>query len=188
MSWSFQIPKLATEGMTNLNNAISSAISKKILLFCTANDKGAQGGRYAPFHHPNNNFFRIGAATNSGGEWEWVGREPVDFIFPGHEILIDPQLSHLWKGNRLSGSSLATAFAAGFAALIMHIVKMTSTEKEPSEWDYSSMENAFRAVGVSGSNYIQVWNMFKTKEVDKRGVPLEGDEILERIAAKLRPQ
>lgn len=70
--------------------------------------------------------FKIGAAKADGATYGWTGdSRSVDFILPGHNV-------ELCKNDRIaeeddiprSGSSVATAFAAGLAALLVHCVRL----------------------------------------------------------------
>jgi hypothetical protein len=69
--------------------------------------------------------FRIGAATVDGLAHPRVS-DDVDYILPGHNVL--PHSNDL-VGNDgpvtpMTGSSVATALAAGLAALIIHCVRL----------------------------------------------------------------
>jgi hypothetical protein len=97
------------------------------LLFCSAPDIG---------HHKTNDhypfgcksitkMFRIGAATVDGLAHPRVS-DDVDYILPGHNVL---SLSNNLMGTDgpmtpMTGSSVATALAAGLAALVIHCVRL----------------------------------------------------------------
>lgn len=86
----------------------------------------------------------------------------------------------------LSGSSLATAIAAGFAALIIHIINLVNYPERATNWNFEGMERAFKASGISASKYVLVENLFKT-DIRNRGCPLDENVILQKVATKLYP-
>ena len=73
--------------------------------------------------------FRIGAAEASGAAWKWVDPSDVDFFFPGHNVLKDRPEDFMALengGKTTTGSSFATAFATGLAALILYCVQLSA--------------------------------------------------------------
>jgi hypothetical protein len=97
------------------------------LLFCSAPDIGHhKTNDYYPFGCKSiTNMFRIGAATVDGLAHPRVS-DDVDYILPGHNVL--PHSNDLvgsdWPMKPMTGSSVATALAAGLAALIIHCVRL----------------------------------------------------------------
>ncbi|KAJ5544315.1 hypothetical protein N7513_007126 [Penicillium frequentans] len=107
--------------------AIERAAKAKILMFCAASDKGKGRDINCPHNCSPNDTFRVGAVKASGQIWEWVPEpEKLDIGLPGHDVLMKhdlPQGSE-FKLESHTGSSVATALAAGLAALILECVKM----------------------------------------------------------------
>lgn len=128
-----------------------------------------------PAAAPTSNIFKIGAAEASGNAMKWLGDQTrVDFIFPGHQVVIerhdDPSVK---KYTALTGSSVATALASGLAAVILYCVQLAGTWRDAGRPDelraYRSLKNhermkeAFSQIGTtkeSENKYIMVWNRF----------------------------
>ncbi|CAO2650409.1 Nn.00g017010.m01.CDS01 [Neocucurbitaria sp. VM-36] len=134
MSWT--IFKNDSEGTKNgetlkkLQKALVAANeNKNILLFCSAPDMGASELKdtYYPFDCTDiPKMFRIGAAKADGTTFPWSG-DKHDFILPGENVGI--KASHKMISPEdvrfpNTGSSIATALAAGLAALVIHCVRL----------------------------------------------------------------
>ncbi|KAH0545484.1 hypothetical protein FGG08_000485 [Glutinoglossum americanum] len=174
MSWTVQQTGDNQASIKKLENAIGQAVEADILLFCSANDLGNQKDKPYPASCDSRRIFRIGAATLTGDKWKRVGDEDADFVFPGEKILVQPQHYPLaQKCKTLSGSSIATAIAAGLAALILYMVEVDNHRNLRAMTNYERMKAAFSAPGTAGRiPYILVWDLFKTK------VQM-GDEVVE---------
>lgn len=110
------------------------------LLFCAASDDGTRGDSMEEFPSAiAGDVFRIGAAQETGHTWPNVSQaKAVHFVFPGVDFTLeenselrnlqssnDDALNHLdANSSRRSGSSVATALAAGLAALLIHCTKL----------------------------------------------------------------
>lgn len=136
MSWTV---KLETSGDENnatelqwLEGALEKAARKK-LVFCSPPDAGNISTTELYSYYPvgstkTNKFFKIGAAKADNIPWGKAGnRNIIDFMLPGHEVL-EKKGDEVSQVNRFlkSGSSIATALAAGLAGLIIHIVRMAA--------------------------------------------------------------
>ncbi|KAJ5682970.1 hypothetical protein N7462_006135 [Penicillium macrosclerotiorum] len=108
--------------------------ANKALVFCSAPDIGASldTQRHYPYNFkddsrsPIRSLFRIGAATAKGKTLDWADT-PVDYILPGERVTMreDDQVFELDKKPE-TGSSVATALAAGLAALIIDCVRLAA--------------------------------------------------------------
>lgn len=182
MSWTIDVKDGDPNGNA-LDKAVEAAADKGILMFCSASDKGANVQHTYPAK-ATYNIFKIGAAKDSGAVDEWVG-DPnlIDFTFPGNKVDVE--------GNRASGSSVATAYAAGLAALILYCVQVRLYLAPNEEKDkvrkqfevlrkHSTMfETLKRTIGTteaSGNKFVQVWRIFgdaRNKQVKQPGRMLE---------------
>lgn len=129
MSWTITPPSNETESeqqdLKELEAAIAEASAENILMFCSASDEGANQTATYPSKAQPGKIFKIGGADANGGLYDRVGDiSMVDFILPGQlvasEDLTDSALS---KQQYWSGSSVATALAAGLAALILYCAR-----------------------------------------------------------------
>lgn len=164
--------------MHELNDAIMQATKANILMFCSASDEGARQADTYPSKVIPGKIFRIGAADATGGLYDRVGDiSSVDFILPGHlvagEELTDTAIN---KVQVWSGSSIATALAAGLAALILYcaqirILRAPESEKREATRHFhllkqhDNMSRAFKNIGAggTGNKYPAVWEVFGRK-------------------------
>ena len=136
MSWTVQknvdLDNDNLPDIQRLENALKLAVQKNMLLFCSAPDIGEASrellGLYYPFgcSGVSDGIFRIGAAKADGSMYGWSGRgDSVDFILPGHNVEVREEDKISEEPDApLTGSSVATALAAGLAALIIHCVRL----------------------------------------------------------------
>ncbi|KAJ4361131.1 uncharacterized protein N0V89_001700 [Didymosphaeria variabile] len=112
----------------NQQDAQGKWFGKETLLFCSAPDTGESSSRDT--HYPFNcdgisKIFRIGAAQVTGKPYPWTGNQ-VEYILPGENVGMKP--SDMFRPNEdkvlRTGSSVATALAAGLAAMIIHCVRL----------------------------------------------------------------
>jgi hypothetical protein len=122
------------DDINRLEMALERAVKQDILVFCSAPDIGASTSQILKSYYPfgcssiSNSIFKIGAAKADGSTYGWTGdSDSVDFILPGHNVkLKDGDSIHQEDDNPKTGSSVATALAAGLAALIIHCVRLAA--------------------------------------------------------------
>ena len=132
MSWSIERTDENKSDIVALEKAVRDAANNRILMFCAASDGGAVSDRSFPAKSVNELLFKIGAATEEGSKWKWVGdANYVNFIFPGYKVVQERyNEAFLQNCNFLTGSSVATAIAAGLAALILDCVQRAALHYE----------------------------------------------------------
>ncbi|KAI3325915.1 subtilisin-like protein [Xylariaceae sp. AK1471] len=214
MSWTLEPPS-DERARADLDSAIALAVSHKILLFCSASDSGAREDVSYPFTASPRHIFRIGGAYASGATDADVGSTSrIDFTFPGNNVEVASSFAGGGGGGGgggekfkyRTGSSVATALAAGLAALILYCVqvRLLRARKDETEavraqfrrlTEHDQMMKAFRSIGVteeSNYKYIAVWDTFekpvrKSKDIAKdRWVDLVagiGAELCMKISA-----
>ncbi|KAK2616050.1 hypothetical protein N8I77_002766 [Diaporthe amygdali] len=188
MSWTVKPPE---EDDTSFRNALHSALTdpQGISMFCAASDQGKFADRTFP-HAGNQGSFRIGGATATGKTLDTVGdKDKLDFVFPGHEVVIDHWYEDvdrktLDEFDAHSGSSVATALAAGLAALIIECVRLgvVHTNENPEKQNdpdiavtandlalirkSQALKQAMLSIGTdmnTGHKYLEVWRLFEAK-------------------------
>jgi len=215
MSWTIQETNENGEDIRRLETALRKAHDARILLVCSASDRGAHPDLDYPAKYNVNRVVRIGAATADGRAWAMAGDPAnMDFILPGHNVLERGRgpSSYLYGDGLLenftprTGSSVATALAAGLAALIMHCARLAAIHSRNQGWgtngagvpgvtieDYLRLRNcdvmkaAMKGIGTSDEGqhkFVEVWKRFDTAAEKLRSKP---DERIEYIAATLGP-
>lgn len=120
MSWTVKETKENRESIGQLREAIKLALDAGILLFCAAADTGAVTEVEYPWSYDQRRIFRIGAATADGRMWGPTGSpQNINFIVPGHRVVSrNPHREGALPADfkEQTGSSIATALAAGLAA------------------------------------------------------------------------
>jgi len=197
MSWTIDPPKDLDqedgEVKRKLADAIQAAANANILMFCAASDKGAKFTDTFP-SRASNCIFTIGAADATGAVDAWVGNPlNVNFTFPGTNVDVDDSA----LGKNVTGSSIATAYAAGLAALILYIVQIkllratNPAEKAAIQTDFDKirkhdgMMKAFRKVGTtpeSQNKFIAVWDVFGAVVEEKDRYNKMQQELIDQIA------
>ncbi|PSN59993.1 subtilisin-like protein [Corynespora cassiicola Philippines] len=114
MSWTIEGEN---ESIPELEAAIMNAERKDIVMFCSASDQGHNSNAQSCYPGSWMKCIRIGAATSTGEKVTWVPDFQYDFLFPGKNI---PFMDNEGKVQSYeSGSSLATALAAGLAGTLL---------------------------------------------------------------------
>ncbi|KAH8659966.1 hypothetical protein BX600DRAFT_551493 [Xylariales sp. PMI_506] len=208
MSWTLPMKDNKSGHKDKLHEALKKAVANKVLMFCSSPDKG----KFTELDYPSgpwpNDFFRIGAAHADGTVFGWTPEDRITFVLPGVDVIKDQ------VGSRNSfqtasgksgvstrvvdfkyetGSSVATALAAGLAAMVIYCVKASILALKIANQNkghvvgvgipddganniakYDPMVQAFKSLGeVTPNNFIQVWD-----ELDKVS------EILENRSAR----
>ncbi|KAL6906988.1 hypothetical protein GGI43DRAFT_380509 [Trichoderma evansii] len=180
MSWTIDPPEDEEERRL-LDLAIGTAANENILLFCSASDKGAKSSETYP-SKATKKIFTIGAATSSGMADPWVGNlGNINFTFPGTKVEMDGLRTDDSSSREVSGSSIATALAAGLAGLVLYCVQVrlllsTDQEKQKARRDFQLLKQhdymmkALKDIGTteeSNHKFIEVWEVFGKKVEEK---------------------
>ncbi|KAF8454408.1 peptidase S8/S53 domain-containing protein [Terfezia claveryi] len=168
MSWTIKVPKTVKKDsvrqqIARLNSALQTADSKGIILFCATSDNGTHenpkriypGAIGMQRSAGSEVILRIGAANING--LDLYPGTPADFLFPGEDVPLGSDL-----GGYAIGSSVATANAAGFTALLLQLRKLSYAfnksksgfQHEATRLKTKSIANAFRTLGKEGESKI----------------------------------
>ncbi|RYC58986.1 hypothetical protein CHU98_g7217, partial [Xylaria longipes] len=205
MSWT--IGQTENSKDSGLQNAIDRAYEKNILMFASSNDGGHFRDDSWPTSLKREAFFRVGAAKADGKPFEWAGPvNHLDYIFPGVDVIKtqsrSPQKSdskYLDKPEKTepeTGSSVATALAAGTAAMVLTCARIAAidslrgvTENVLNEMQKrNNMAAALDRLGVKlGDNkFIEVWETLDTRHWPNFRDMRPGTKM-EMVAAKIVP-
>jgi hypothetical protein len=184
MSWTVKETDYNRKGISELREAIKIALDAGILLFCAAADTGAVTEIEYPWSYDRSRIFRIGAATADGRVWGPTGSpQNLSFIVPGHKVVSrNPRREGALPDDfeEKTGSSIATALAAGLAALILHCIRLgaiqtelearqgisSSTAVKVDEFErvkgHDNMNGVLKAIGLDEGQqrFIEVWKRF----------------------------
>ncbi|KAH8765996.1 hypothetical protein F5883DRAFT_460815 [Diaporthe sp. PMI_573] len=174
MSWTVPIPENPTAAKQLFEKAVRKAVDQNVLMFCSSPDEGDFKISDYPSAVQRDKVFRIGAAHDYGKAANQVDKE-VDFIFPGVEVNTSAA-----SASPATGSSIATALAAGLAATVIYCFKicaldLKSQTQTMSQKDierrktmdenlklisqHAGMKRAFGRIGpVNDSQFIQIWD------------------------------
>lgn len=163
MSWTAkQVPGPKGNGdeIRKLENAMSDAVDKKILLFGAASDvKGSPEDKWYPCD--SDHVWSIGATDKEYDVKKYVNLgKGVKYLFPGEHVLEGGRKEDIDVGN-----SGATALAAGLAALVMACMRIEGYElpEERKQWMENVMSKVFGG-DVTGKGVVHVINVLKMDE------------------------
>ncbi|KAH7310654.1 hypothetical protein B0I35DRAFT_357913 [Stachybotrys elegans] len=206
MSWTIPEPPEGSEEKKLLDSVLERACSQKVLMFCSSSDQISATKHY-PSAYKRQRFFLIGAAHDDGTAFGHAGKDN-DFIFPGVNVntsggsSLAINLADKTSSTKEStGSSIATALAAGLAALITYCFKASAvaivTTRLQQGKDYAAgtelvrpehvdkivehevLKTAFAKIGeVEAGAFIPVWKRFS-------GVTLQLESETNTYDAKL---
>ncbi|RYP51145.1 hypothetical protein DL768_003492 [Monosporascus sp. mg162] len=195
MSWTLPMGDDKSGSKDRLHTVLQKAVDSKVLMFCSAPDKG----KFTAFDYPSgpwrDSFFRIGAAHADGTVFNWTPEDGIAYVLPGVDVIKDQRGSSSFETlsarevrtrvvdvKYQTGSSVATALAAGLAAMIIYCVKASIMAVKTANQnkgtivgiaipdnganlvaDPDAMRRAFASLGtVTPKKFIQVW-----EELDK---------------------
>lgn len=178
---------------------LQEAVDNHVLMFCSAPDEGKFSEDDYPSGPWRDRFFRIGAANSDGTVYGWTPEDGITYVLPGVDVIKEHAANSSFDAesiqstpNRLvefheTGSSVATALAAGLAAMIIYCVKASvltvltaNNNSRPLLGTFpenaakvmaqpDEMKRAFASLGkVTPNKFIQVWD-----ELDKISEQLE---------------
>ncbi|QSZ30959.1 hypothetical protein DSL72_000518 [Monilinia vaccinii-corymbosi] len=140
--------KIAVEGTKKDNK-------RQTLLFCSTADEGAYSGEIWPAMYDKT--VRIAATDRYGHMRPTSDPKNVNTLVPGEDIEADgPSYMEKYIQGTVSGSSVATALAAGIASLALLLIK-TFNDVSDEDWNYFHEKDGILAV-------------FKKMESDQMGV------------------
>ncbi|KAF6821779.1 hypothetical protein CMUS01_11342 [Colletotrichum musicola] len=129
MSWTFHEKTATDDQKESFKAAIQDASKHGITLLSSLNDREmTMLSEWYPVSLPE--VIRVGSATKWGEKAESSKRRSAHYLFPGKDIPLPATADGSGDGDGevevVSGSSLATAFAAGLAGLIIYTSRALS--------------------------------------------------------------
>jgi hypothetical protein len=210
MSWSFNKNDkgLGSNAVNQFEAALRGAVGRGILLFASLNDsERANLTDYLPVSS-SDSVIRIGSQTSRGHQTDFSQQKSADFLFPGSNVPLPVPGSTTGATEDVSGSSIATAFAAGLAGLILYIMRVHASSKdgedERKECDErllearkkSGMARIFKALGGHdttklggfdlGVGVVALRDRFP-QAPRQRALEIGEDELLSRFLESIMP-
>jgi hypothetical protein len=193
MSWIINKddPKLTDTILGELNQGLTDAANKGVLMFCAANDEGVENANrqaYPAAAIPGK-VFKIGAAAATGVNAQTVNRAAVDYLFPGAGLkesspyLVFPAEMSL---AGMDGSSSATALASGLAALLLYFL---SNDKK-RRWNvtksrrHDKIDALLKHAASTDQKYVQVWELFGSL-IDNHWDEMDDENVLQTFIESL---
>ncbi|XXG94926.1 hypothetical protein Hte_001185 [Hypoxylon texense] len=115
MSWNIERSRSNEADIDALASQIKAAANRNIIMYCAAQDKGQLGNSEVEVYPAGSDTTKlkiVGAADPTGHPLNIVDTDKVHYLFPGEVVLEN-------DGKTITGSSAATALAAGTAAMIL---------------------------------------------------------------------
>ncbi|KAI1408751.1 hypothetical protein F5Y13DRAFT_104954 [Hypoxylon sp. FL1857] len=115
MSWNIERNRSNEADIDALASQIKAAANRNIIMYCAAQDKGQLGNSEVEVYPAGSDTTKlkiVGAADPTGHPLNIVDTDKVHYLFPGEVVLEN-------DGKTITGSSAATALAAGTAAMIL---------------------------------------------------------------------
>jgi len=129
MSWTIETLD-GPSSLEGLKAAIDQAADNNIIMFCSASDQGGSSKVYCyPGGFDDNKCIRIGSCSSSDLSSVWVNSNQVDFLLPGENIVVR---NGDGTSESQTGSSFATAVAAGLGGLLIYCTLQLGIGTAPS--------------------------------------------------------
>ncbi|KAI0198475.1 hypothetical protein F4808DRAFT_472768 [Astrocystis sublimbata] len=183
MSWTIGRNESSQE--SGLQAAIDRAFQNKILMLASSSDGGHFVEDSWPVSLRRNAFFRIGAAKADGKAFDWAGPvSKLDYIFPGVDVTKAHSNGRL-KSNSMyerlttmpheTGSSVATALAAGTAAMVLTLAQIAAIDScdnrvtknvldELQKREHMAVALERLGIKLGDNKFIEVWQTLDTRE------------------------
>ena len=163
-----------TKKSPKLTKAIESAKSNNIVIIASKGDQGNNQKSVYPADYDE--VISISSLTNLGKQAESTELN-ASYFFLGEDVRIPAEPSYLETRGRASGSSVATAIAAGIAALILSCYRLANKtaamDRIETVKDYL---NRMTAGSPESNRYVRPWVVFK----DRRMSPVDGEKWLQK--------
>jgi hypothetical protein len=160
-----------------LNKAIRHAARKKVLVFCSTADTGVNYGKVWPADSPSSISV---SASDTYGRPRPQSREKADLLVSGEDVIAEgPAYIKKYTKGPVSGSSVATALAAGMASLALTLARLANSDEK--HWrkfqDKAMMLKVFDLMRDKKQKSLQPGRLFKAAfaPADVGGVDATGN-------------
>ncbi|KAL4937618.1 hypothetical protein BDV06DRAFT_215742 [Aspergillus oleicola] len=160
---------------SELKDAVERAAAKSgkskvrpILMFCSTADEGAYAGDVYPVDYTDS-VVSVTATDIWGGLTSKGDRQKhVDIKIPGEDLEASAPLYLGNVASSVSGSSVATALAAGIASLALLLLRTYNDIDEEALWPFYTKNGIMRIFSQmdAGKGALQIQNLFPRQKMD----------------------
>ncbi|KAH7629255.1 hypothetical protein B0T09DRAFT_366540 [Sordaria sp. MPI-SDFR-AT-0083] len=145
--------------------------SATVVIYSAARDKENDADKSEYYPADCTRAQSIGAANIHNSPQRYVVPKTTDFIFPSQNVV---------DGDADGGNSVATAVAAGVAALVLHCFREDNLELNPAV-RRSFMEKLFHDLAEPNTKYVNLEKLFSRSDSE----PANPHRFVESVLAKL---
>jgi hypothetical protein len=165
MSFAFE------ETDTTLYDVIEKAKNKGIVILCSTADQGNNSSQVWPAGYESATI-AIAACNSYGNLAPWSSGVAAKYFFQGMDVATE-RIPYMKSEEHISGSSVATAIAAGVASLILACYRMANPGLDPTAHRGDIVETYFKKMTKDSSTkssnpveskYVRPWKVFKKME------------------------
>jgi hypothetical protein len=168
-----------------LEEEVANAISAGILVLGSTSGEGYVDEEAWPANFES--VLSIGAAKITGKETAESIKDNAKYMFPGKDILVNASfLGSQPQQTEVSGTSFATAIAAGVGSLLLACHRLAlSTQDRPARWKShmkfrrQTVVKMFDKMSANRGRYVKPWDIFHQNEA--RPSWGEADSILDWV-------
>jgi hypothetical protein len=172
ISMSFSI----LETSDSLDQAISAAGLKGIVLLCSTHDEGSNVGKAWPAASPAT--FAVTACDEYGSLFRAMKEESYKYKLQGLNVAAGV-IPFLDSTDRISGSSVATAVAAGLSSLVLSCLRLANPgQKFEGGRRVRMVEEKLDEMLSKGTKYVLLEKFGGIDKKVKRGEPINAEVIL----------
>jgi hypothetical protein len=151
-------------GSTALKKKVELAKGDGIAMIGSRGDRGNNTESVYPAEYGE--VISISSLTNFGKRTDSTETD-AQYFFQGENVSIPAEPSYLESQKHASGSSVATAMAAGVAALILSCRRLGNKEKEMDR--LKTVKTVFdRMTLPENDKYVRPWRVFKDERIGKQ--------------------
>jgi len=183
ITMSFAMPEKCSE----LDSAIAKANTDKIVMLCSTHDEGSSGNNAFPAQYSET--LAITACDQFGESLRPIKTDKYDYMFQGHEVPAGI-VPFLESTDRVSGSSVATAIAAGLSSLIMSCFRLANQdlqlEKNSHVGRKEIVEKFLKRMRTGENKYVILDKFAGVGKKLREGDPIIADSIIKKCFSQSR--
>lgn len=160
-----------------LEAVVASAFNEGIVMLCSTHDEGSNVAKAYPASMTST--LAVAACNEYGTLNRPIKDEDFQYMLQGVKVPAGV-VPFLDSTDRISGSSVATAIAAGLSSLILSCLRLANPEQEfKGRSRAEKVENKLKEMKESGgSKYVMLDRFGKIHERSKTGEPITAEGVI----------